>query len=96
MQNSTNDDASDSQATKHIVSRYNFSYPNFTTNNVPVFSTKAFWDGFHSSEGHAFAKLICCIRHLQYKSSSNQEHQALLEQALPEFVSGIVLFVFKY
>ncbi|KAJ7687807.1 hypothetical protein B0H14DRAFT_3533783 [Mycena olivaceomarginata] len=68
MQNSTDDEASDTQPTKRIVPRYHFDYPALPTNDVPIFSTKAFWECFHSSEARAFAKLIC----------------PLLEQALPE------------
>jgi hypothetical protein len=44
----------------------------------------------------AFAKLICRIRHPRYKSGSDQEHQSLLEQALPEFVSGTVTPAFQH
>ncbi|KAJ7792180.1 hypothetical protein B0H14DRAFT_2624167 [Mycena olivaceomarginata] len=84
MQNSTDDEASDTQPTKRIVPRYHFDYPALSTNDVPIFSTKAFWECFHSSEARAFAKLICRIRNPRYKSGSAQEHQALLEQALPE------------
>ncbi|KAJ7812821.1 hypothetical protein B0H14DRAFT_3478586 [Mycena olivaceomarginata] len=84
MQNSTDDEASDTQPTKRIVPRYHFDYPALSTNDVLIFSTKAFWECFHSSEARAFAKLICRIRHLRYKPGSAQEQQALLEQALPE------------
>ncbi|KAJ7751473.1 hypothetical protein B0H14DRAFT_2636057, partial [Mycena olivaceomarginata] len=84
MQNSTDDEASDTQPTKRIVPRYHFDYPALSTNDVLIFSTKAFWECFHSSEARAFAKLICRIRNPRYKSGSAQEHQALLEQALPE------------
>ncbi|KAJ7676402.1 hypothetical protein B0H14DRAFT_2656211 [Mycena olivaceomarginata] len=86
MQNSTDDEASDTQPTKRIVPRYHFDYPALSTNDVPIFSTKAFWECFHSSEARAFAKLICRIRNPRYKSGSAQEHQALLEQALPELL----------
>ncbi|KAJ7720879.1 hypothetical protein B0H14DRAFT_3520781 [Mycena olivaceomarginata] len=85
MQNSTDDEAGDTQSTKRIVPCYHFDYPSLTADDVPVFSTKAFWDCFHSSEARTFAKLICRICHPRYKSGSDQEHQSLLEQALPEF-----------
>jgi hypothetical protein len=88
MQNSTDDDASDSQSTKHIIPRYHFDYLVLSAGDVLIFSTKAFWECFHSSEARAFAKLICRIHHPWYKSGNTQEQQALLEQALPEFVSG--------
>ncbi|KAJ7801237.1 hypothetical protein B0H14DRAFT_3489834 [Mycena olivaceomarginata] len=57
MQNSTDDNASDSQPMKYIVSHYNFNYPSLTADDVPVISTKAFWDCFHSSAARTFAKL---------------------------------------
>jgi hypothetical protein len=88
MQNSTDDEAGNNQSTKRIVPRYHFDYPVLSADDILVFSTKAFWDGFYSSEACAFAKLICRIRHPRYKPGSAQEQQALLEQALPEFVSG--------
>ncbi|KAJ7331513.1 hypothetical protein DFH08DRAFT_814823 [Mycena albidolilacea] len=85
MQNSTDDDASDPQPSKRFEPRYDFQYPSLTPDNVPIFSTKVFWDCFNSSVARAFAKLICRIHHLRYTSGSDQEHQSLLEQALPEF-----------
>jgi hypothetical protein len=42
MQNSTDDEAGDTQSTKHIVPRYHFDYPSLPTEDVPVFSTKVF------------------------------------------------------
>jgi hypothetical protein len=96
MQNSTDDEAGNTQSTKRIVPRYHFDYPSLTADDVPVFSTKAFWDCFHSSEARAFAKLICRIRHPRYQSGSDQEHQLLLEKALPEFVSGTIPPAFQY
>ncbi|KAJ7655438.1 hypothetical protein B0H14DRAFT_3540742 [Mycena olivaceomarginata] len=59
----TDDEASDSTA-KRICSPLHFDYPSLSPMTSLIFSTKAFWEGFHSSEARAFAKLICCIRSL--------------------------------
>jgi hypothetical protein len=96
MQNSTDGEASDTQPTKCIVPRYHFDYPVLSADNILIFSTKTFWECFHSSEARGFAKLICRIRNPRYKSVGAQEHQALLEQVLPELVSGTSSFSAPY
>ncbi|KAJ7836481.1 hypothetical protein B0H14DRAFT_3460699 [Mycena olivaceomarginata] len=82
-QNSTDDEANNTAPSKCFTSRYHFEYPNLVSTNVPSFRTKTFWDAFHTSDGRAFLKLLCCIRHPRYESS-RQDYQELLVRALPE------------
>ncbi|KAJ7659389.1 hypothetical protein B0H14DRAFT_3540519 [Mycena olivaceomarginata] len=83
MQNSTDDEASDSRPSKRLVPR--------TTSTIPVSlpATSRSFPPRRSGKASPPAKLALspsssvASAHSRYKPGSDQEHQLLLEQALP-------------